>query len=316
MCSSVGLLSCGGTSEQPPSAAAPHSFVPHVVGANTAITGYGFFEAVELLRTLGYRSIEVQNLVGALEPTEGAFPGFRFDQTSQADKERILAALAPFDAVTVHLPYEDWMPYIDPSDSEGLAALEMCLDAAGYLGAQLAVLHPQPRVGDIYTTWDTAVERVRKWGAMAEERGFRLACETAMPNSLPDLERFLDAVNHDNVGVTLDVGHQARWKELSEIPEADYAKPESIRAYNDLNIAITRALGSKLLHTHTHDIEPQTWAEHKPLVHGFIDYPRFLQALREIEFGGLLMFEMGGEPAKMPEYLRDGKAKMDAWVNA
>ena len=291
-------------------------FVPYVVGANTAISGYGFFEAVELLADIGYRTIEIQSLIGTLEPTLGEFPGFRCDQVSAEEKVRILESLKPFDHVTVHLPYEEWIPYIDPDSEEGVAFIETCLDATGFLGAKLAVLHPQPRRADLYANWATAVERIRKWGSMAADRGFRLACETAMPNSLPDLMRFIEEIGHDNVGVTLDVGHQARFKELADIPKEAYAKPESVQAYNDLNIRIAEALGEKLFHVHTHDIEPETWAEHKPLIHGFIDYPRLIAKLRELEYSGVLVFEMGGDPEKMPEWLRKGKRKMDGYVEA
>ena len=34
---------------------------------------------------------------------------------------------------------------------------------------------------------------------------------------------------------------------------------------------------------HVHDIEPDTWAEHKPLVHGFVDYPRLVAKLAQAQ---------------------------------
>lgn len=291
-----------------------HEFVPHVVGANTAITGWGFFEAVELLAEIGFRTIEVQNLVGRLEPTPGAFPGFRFDQISAEDKQRIQAALEPFDHVTTHLPYPKSMPYILPDAGDAVAQLEIALDATELVGAKVAVLHPQPSGTDLYQHWSTAVERIRKWGSMASDRGFRLACETAMPNSIPDLVRFIEEIDHENVGVALDVGHQAEFKELAGIRPEDYGEPESIRAYNDLNIRIVEMLGEKLIHFHVHDIEPETWQEHKPLIHGFVDYPRLIGKLRETGYRGTMVFEIGGDAEKMPEWLRDAKRKLDGYL--
>ena len=293
---------------------ASHEFVPYVVGANTAITGWDFFEAVNLLRDLGYRTIEVQNLIGALDATPGRFPGFRYDEISRTAKDRILSALEPFDHVTVHLPYEDWMPYVDSDDHDGVAFLETCLDAAGFLGAKVAVLHPQPKGTDLKMHWKTAVERIRLWGAMAADQGFQLAVETSVPNSIPELVRFHEEINHDYVGITLDVGHQAGFDELAHIAKQDYTTPDAIRAYNDVNIAIVEALGDKLIHLHTHDIEPATWDEHKPLIHGFIDYPRLISKLHEARYSGVLVFEIGGDPAKMPGWLREAKCKMDAYV--
>ena len=78
----------------------------------------------------------------------------------------------------------------------------------------------------------------------------------ADPNSIPDLVRLHEEINHSNVGVTLDVGHQAGFKELAHIAPEDRGAPESVRAYNDVNIRIVEALGDKLIHFHTHDIEP------------------------------------------------------------
>ncbi len=311
------LWNCSRTkrpSEPPPAAA--HAFVPYVVGANTAIPGWGFFEVAALLADIGYRSIEVQNLIGKLDPATGKFPGFQYDKISEEDKERILDALRPFDQITVHLPYAADMNYIAPDADDAAARLGTAMDAAEFLGAKLAVLHPQPSGADLYANWDLAVSRIREWGATAADKGFRIACETAMPNSVPDLMRFQEEIGHDNVGVTLDVGHQAGFKELAHIEPADRSLPEAIQAYNDLNIRIVEALSGKLFHLHTHDIEPDTWTEHKPLIHGFIDYPRLIGKLREVRFGGVLMFEIGGGAEKMPSWLRDGKSKMDAFVSA
>ena len=59
-------------------------------------------------------------------------------------------------------------------------------------------------------------------------------------------------------------------------------------------------LGEKLIHLHIHDIEPETWKEHKPLIYGFIDYPRLIRRLRQLNYQGVLVFEIGGRPERMP----------------
>jgi len=310
------LTNCAGPQAAPEVPDPARAFVPYVVGANTAITGWDFFDAVKLLADIGFRSIEIQNLIGTLGATEGEFPGLVYDKISDDDKARILEALKPFDHVTVHLPYPADMNYIAPEADDAIARLKVSLDAAEFLGAKLAVLHPQPSGADLYADWDVAVNRIREWGSIAEDKGFQIACETSMPNSVPDLIRFHDEIAHPNVGVTLDVGHQGRFKELESIAPNQRGAPEGIAAYNDLNIRIVEALGHKLIHLHTHDIEPDTWAEHKPLIHGFIDYPRLIAKLRENRYGGILLFEIGGDADKMPGYLREGKLKMDAYVSA
>ena len=64
-------------------------FVPHFLGANTAISGYGLFAAIDLLRKLGFQSIEIQNLLGTPEPTRDSYPGFRLDEADDDLKSRM-----------------------------------------------------------------------------------------------------------------------------------------------------------------------------------------------------------------------------------
>lgn len=308
------LFGCGG--QQPDSDAPPprFEFVPHVVGANTAIQGAGFFEAIDIVQGLGFRTLEILLVLGRLEAAPGQHPGFRYDQLTEEQKEQIKAALVPFDQVTVHLPFS--MPYMDPGDEDAVADLEMSIEASGFMGAKVAVLHPRSGGTKLEETRPTVIERTRKWASMAADRGFQIACETSVPPSIPGLVDFIDEINHDNVGVTLDVGHQAGFDELSHVKPEEYGTPEGIEAYNDVNVKIVEALGEKLFHLHVHDIEPDTWREHKPLVHGFIDYPRLLSKLREIRYPGVLIFEIGGEGEAMPAYLRDSKQKLDGYLAA
>jgi sugar phosphate isomerase/epimerase len=324
------LVGC--SQPEPASDQSPFEFVPHIVGASTAsIRGAGFFEAIDVVQGLGFRTLEVLLVLGRLEATPDQYPGFRFDELTEEQKEKIRAALMPFDQVTVHLPFSG--SYTLPDDDDAVADLEMSIAASGFMGAKVAVLHPQPRGtrdrhGRYYILTkqqqsarleenrQTVIERTRKWGSMAADRGLQLACETSVPPSIPGLVRFIEEINHDNVGVTLDVGHQSGFEELSHIKPEEYGTPEGIKAYNDVNVKIVETLGDKLFHLHVHDIEPDTWNEHKPLVHGFVDYPRLLSALRRIQYPGVLIFEIAGEGDKMPEYLRDSKQKLDGYLGA
>jgi sugar phosphate isomerase/epimerase len=306
------LVGCGQPEAAPDQP--PFEFVPHIVGANTNIEGAGFFEAIDIVRGLGFRTLEIALDLGRLEATPGQRPGFRFDELTEEQKEKIQAALMPFDQITVHLPFSG--SYMLPDDDDAVADLEMSIEATGFMGAKVAVLHPQSPGTKLAENRPTVIERTRKWASMAADRGFQIACETSVPPSIPGLVRFIEEINHDNVGVTLDVGHQSRFEELSHIKPEEYARPESIKAYNDVNVKIVETLGDKLFHLHVHDIEPDTWHEHKPLVHGFVDYPRLLSSLRRIRYPGVLIFEIGGEGHKMPTYLRDSKQKLDGYIVA
>ena len=59
-----------------------------MLGANTAIQGYGLYAAIELIRQLQFPVIEIHTM-GTPAATPKAFPGFRFDELSVAEKVRL-----------------------------------------------------------------------------------------------------------------------------------------------------------------------------------------------------------------------------------
>ena len=297
---------------------ANEGFVPHLLGANTAISGYGLFEAIDLLRKLGFQTIEVQNLVGTPEPTPGEFPGFRLDKADDDLKRRITEAIRDFQLVTTHLPYTG-LEYFSPGGEQArnaVSTFEMALEATAFMGAKIGVMHPKAGPGmSLKETWPLMVRRIRRWGDMARAGGFRLALETGYPLSVKDFVRLVHEVDHDSVGAAIDVGHQGRYEELiRRVKPEDRGTPAGIDAYNDMNMELVERLGEKLIHFHIHDVEPKTWKEHKPLIYDFIDYPRLIRRLRELNYQGVLVFEIGGRPELMPRYLADAKGKLEGFL--
>ena len=309
-----------------------HSFVPHVLGANTAVTGYGLLEAIRLVERLGFKTIEVQNLDGVPAPTPGQFPGFRMQEASDEVKAQIKEALSGFQYITTHLPYKG-LEYTAPDGEAaraGVRTLESALDATALLGAKIGVIHPKParRLGlartavqetgkqySLQEIWPVMIKRFRRWGDIAQQGGFRLALETGYPLSVADFVRLIREIDHEHVGAAIDVGHQGRYRELTaRVRPEERGTPFGIRAYNDTNMELIDRLGEKLIHFHIHDIEPKSWREHKPLIHGFIDYPRLIAKLRETKYSGVLVFEIGGQPEEMPNYLTDAKRLLEKYL--
>jgi len=56
-----------------------------------------------------------------------------------------------------------------------------------------------------------------------------------------------------------------------------------------------------------HDIDPPTWAEHKPIGTGFVDYPRLMAKLRQIQYKGRLVLEIAGPSAEIEALLADSR---------
>ena len=284
------------------------------LGANTAVTGYDFFHAVELIRKLRFPAIEIHPM-GEIAATPGRFPGFEFDRLSDADKERMKAALRGFAHVTSHLPYTDLKTFssFGPIRDFSRSRVEVALEGSAYFGSKLCVLHAEP--APLEDTWNERLALYRRWGDLAKKHDMKIAIETGFPASVKDFVRLIQAIDHSHVGATLDVGHQKAYAELTaKIPADKKGSPEGVKTYNDTNVELVEKLGSKLFHLHIHDIEPDTWAEHKPLVHGFVDYPRLIAALRRIGYSEILMFEIGGPADQMPDYLAEAKRKLEGWL--
>lgn len=293
--------------------------VPYVIGASTAVTGYGLFQSIALLRDLGFPTIEVQNLVGVPEPTPGKFPGFRLDRADEQERGKVKQALAGFELVTAHLPYTG-LEYFSPPGPEAdnaIRTLEGAMRTAAFLGARVAVLHSKPGAGmTLEESWPILIRRIRRWGDLAKEHDFRLALETGYPRSVADFVRLVREVDHEHVGATLDVGHQSHYRELlARVAPGERATAKGIRAYNDTNIEIVERLGRKLIHLHVHDIDPATWKEHQPLVHGFIDYPRLIGKLREIRYEGVMVLEIAGPADRMRQYLAQARRKLEGYLS-
>jgi len=64
------------------------------LGANTAIQGYGLFQAIELIRRLDLPVIEIHPK-GRPQPTPNTYPGFRFNDLSPEERRQLRDALQP-----------------------------------------------------------------------------------------------------------------------------------------------------------------------------------------------------------------------------
>ena len=300
-----------------PALSAGRGLDPAIIGANPYFPGYDLYRSIGILHGLGFQTIELHPM-GSPEARPGMPPGFELDSISDAEKQRIKEALLPFRYVSTHLPWVD-TPYFSPfapSHKYGASRIDTALEATAFLGAEVANIHVQRSAHiTLEDAWSMLIDSFRRWGGIARDLGFRLAIETGYPTSVKDFVRLIREIDHDSVGATIDVGHQKNYAELvARVKPEDKGTPEGILAYNDVTHEIIDLLGSKIFHMHVHDIEPETWNEHKPLVHGFVDYPRLLAKLRKIDYQGLLVFEIGGPVEELAGYFGDAKTKLEAFL--
>lgn len=285
------------------------------IGANTAIQGYSLSQAIALLKQLQFPVIEIHPM-GRPEPTPKVFPGFQFDQLTATQKQQIRAELKPFKTITTHLPYSglNWLSPNPAEKQKAIQTVDTALEGSAYFGATTAVLHPQPLTQETWKPRQSEyIDIITRWANRARQLGVKIAVETGFPQSIDDFVTLIQTINHPNIGATIDVGHQGRYVEINKIPAESRALPASIKAYNDTTNTILQRLGPKVFHLHVHDIDPETWVEHKPLVHNFVDYPRLFQTLENIKYKGTLVLEIGGPPENMPAYLEEARRKLQSY---
>lgn len=287
------------------------------LGANTAMEGYGLYQAIDAIRRLGFPTVEIHPM-GRPEPTPGQFPGFEFDTLADGERKKIRKALGAFNRVTTHLPYIGLSPFARDAQlaERSLGKIRAAMEATAYFGAELAVLHViAPKDRTPAEAWPMMIRQLREWGDYAARHRFKIAFETGYPRSVEEFVRMAREANHGAVGCTIDVGHQSGYRELvSRVKPEQRNTPFGMRAYNDVTHEIIDGLGPKLLHMHVHDIDPATWREHKPIGTGFVDYPRLIAKLRQIGYRGLLMFEIAGPGSEIEALLADSKRKLEAFL--
>lgn len=286
-----------------------------MIGANTAILGAGLFEAIGLLRELGFGTIEIHPF-GEPQPRPGEFPGFEWGKFSGEERERLLEALKGFRHVAAHLPYKGLSYFARDRGESAEAHRQMgeALAAAAGCGAEVGVAHvTAPKGISLKEAWPEIVAQFRAWGDVAKGLGFRIAVETGYPASTAEFVRLVQAIDHESVGCAIDVGHQIWCEEFkARVPQAERSTPGGIGAYNDVMHEIIDALGAKVIHFHVHDIDPATWKEHKPIGLGVIDYPRLFKKLVAMDYRGLLVLEIGAEDMRVS--LGDNKRRLEAFL--
>ena len=127
--------------------------------------------------------------------------------------------------------------------------------------------------------WDWGVERVRAIGQYAGEKGLDIALELepfrlSLLNSVPEMARFVDDVNLPNVKANIDISHLV----LADTSPADLAQ-----------------LRGKAVHVHISDCDGMVHGDLPP-GRGVVKFAPFLQAVKELDFDGVVSLELEYSP--------------------
>lgn len=138
--------------------------------------------------------------------------------------------------------------------------------------------------------WDWAVEHTRELGDYAANLGLEIAIELepfhlSLVNDLPKMIQFLDDVNHKAVLANLDISHL----DLAKTNPKDIAKVKG-----------------RVAHVHFSDCNGKVHGDLPP-GRGVVNFPPYLEALKQIGFDGSVTIELeySPEPAKIVDWVRE-----------
>ena len=149
--------------------------------------------------------------------------------------------------------------------------------------------------------WNWAVEHVRELGVHAASLGLEIALELepfqlSLINDLPKMVRFLNDVSHPAVKANVDVSHLALAKsDPSELAE----------------------LTGRIAHVHFSDCDGKVHGDLPP-GRGVVDFPPYLQALKETGFSGTISIELeySPEPDKIVDWVTEAYRETDRLMQA
>lgn len=184
-----------------------------------------------------------------------------------------------------------WSTVASNDEAERQAAVEHVrrgCDALSEMGASLLLIVPGRREPDVdyHTHWRRVVDFARNAGDIAREHGVSIALENVegrFPVSELDWCALIDEIDHDRVGMYLDVGN-VLW--------LGFGYPEQW----------IRTLGDRILQVHFKDAvysvrDGAVHAEIRHVLDGQVNWPAVMKALSDVSYQGWISLE-----PKLPQY--------------
>jgi len=205
-------------------------------------------------------------------------------------------------SLTCHLPHDAGHKALTADVADDARVLERQkrhIELAASLGCRTFVFHLSNIGGQrIEQYWDRSVAFARRLGEIAGEHNATIGLENSYPvvGRAGIARKFLDAVDTDNVGMTLDTGHF--WSILQENDVGRYkenplkATPEGNRLLNTMCCNMARAVNTRIFNIHIHNLRPEDWKDHQPVDTGVMQYEEFFAILRDIDYDRTVMVEL------------------------
>ena len=138
--------------------------------------------------------------------------------------------------------------------------------------------------------WKTGVDNCRELAEYAGSLGIKIALELepfplSLLNNVDNMVRFIDEVNHPALQANIDISHLL----LADVQPAEMQKLEG-----------------KAIHVHISDCDGKVHGDLPP-GRGVVDFPPYLQELKNLNLGGTVSIELeySPEPDKITEWVTE-----------
>jgi sugar phosphate isomerase/epimerase len=138
--------------------------------------------------------------------------------------------------------------------------------------------------------WHWAIEACRMLGDYAGSRGIEIALELepfrlSLLNNIHEMARFIDECDHPHVRANIDISHLV----LSDTGPGDIG-----------------LLRDKAIHVHISDCDGKVHGDLPP-GRGVVKFAPFLQAIKELEMGGVISIELeySPEPGQIVQWVEE-----------
>jgi sugar phosphate isomerase/epimerase len=220
-------------------------------------------------------------------------PPRHFDLWQPAQVDAVAARLHRhrLRAVSIHAPFGVGLDLADPQALHRQAALDAIGAAARAikrLGGHIVVVHPSdlPRhAHDVSARLADSARGLAELSAACSREGLTLAIESPLPHLIgghPDEFAWLLQRVSPEAGVCLDTGHTALGRHWQRF------------------LAVS---ADRLVHVHVSDNHGHR-DDHLPPGDGSLDWHDIARSLREVNYGGWLILELGCPDGGLPEYFR------------
>jgi len=259
----------------------------------------------------GFEAVKVLAFADG-EHSCGKLAGFWWSELSATQRKELQAALAPFEQVSLRMPFGRYPLVSADAAFARLSERRMreAFEAAGALEVTSVTVHAESQPP---APWQAVraklLDRLAALEPLAEAAQTKVLVETGYPGRVEDYLDLVAALPSERFGANVDVGHlhaamdRTRWGVT--LGPLDFM---------EALLHVVETVAPQLHEIHLHDVRSHDLRDHREVGTGFLDFPALFARVKASGACPVLIFELE-EPEALPALLRS-KERIENIVKA